>query len=61
FSGRLAAVFIGEEETGEWGYIDKLGKIVIRPQFGEAHSFSEAMAAVRIGTWKTGKWGYIGK
>jgi hypothetical protein len=33
----LAAVKIG----GKWGYIDKTGKIVIKPQFDEAGDFQK--------------------
>jgi hypothetical protein len=33
------------EETG-MGYIDKTGKIIIKPQFTKAEEFSEGLAAV---------------
>ncbi len=41
------------------GYIDKTGKVVIKPQFDgdSARDFYEDLAAVKIG----GKWGYIDK
>ncbi len=45
------------EIGGEWGYIDKAGKVVIAPQFDDALDFSEGLASVRIG-WK---WCYIDK
>lgn len=50
-SDGLAAI----KENGKWGYIDKDGKIVIEPQFEEAHSFLNGYAAVKT----HGKWGYI--
>lgn len=53
---------------GKFGYIDKTGRVVIRPQFDSAKPFLEGMAAVRVGDTamdKTGrlmgKWGYIDK
>ena len=61
FSEGLAAIHIGDDKTGKWGYIDKQGKIVINPQFYYADSFSEDLAAMRIGDEKTGKWGYISR
>ena len=42
---------------GKYGYIDKTGKLVINPQFDDAHDFSKGLARVRIGD----KWGYIDK
>lgn len=40
----------------KWGFIDREGKIVIAPKFGDARwSFSEGLAAVKFGS----KWGYI--
>ncbi|MBX2904484.1 MAG: WG repeat-containing protein [Taibaiella sp.] len=40
---------------GLWGYIDKSGKEMIKPQFLAANQFSEGRAAVRI----NGKYGYV--
>ena len=40
---------------GNWGFIDKTGKIRIKPQFDIADDFSEGLAAVSIGE----KWGFI--
>jgi hypothetical protein len=37
------------------GYIDKTGKVVIKPQFDFAENFSEGFARVFL----SGKWGYI--
>src|SRR6218665_2038281 len=42
---------------GKWGYIDKNGKITIKPQFDEAQWFQEGLASVKL----DGKWGYIDK
>ncbi len=36
YADGLAAVRIGNDNTGKWGYIDKQGKMVINPQFDEA-------------------------
>ncbi len=45
FSEGLAAVLIGDEETGKWGYIDKTGHFVINPQFNfGAFNFSEGLS-----------------
>jgi hypothetical protein len=71
FSDGLAAVRIGDDHTGKWGYIDKQGKMVINPQFGYyvkpsfenglSPDFTEGLSAVRTGNEKTDKWGYIDK
>ena len=45
FSERLQAVKI----SNKWGYIDRDGRIVIKPQFEDANNFSEGLAAVRVG------------
>ena len=43
-------------QNGKWGYIDKTGKIVIKPQFDFAYNFaSKGLGPVNIG----GKWGFI--
>ena len=34
---------------GQWGYADKDGNVVIKPQFTLAHSFSEGLALVWVG------------
>lgn len=41
----------------KYGYIDRSGKVVIKPKFDLTFHFSEGLAAVEIG----GKWGYINK
>jgi len=44
-------------EQDKWGYIDKTGQIVIKPQFDNAENFSEGLARVKVGD----KYGYIDK
>jgi len=48
--------------NGEYQYIDiaQKGKIVINPQFEQAHIFRDGLALVRT-SGKDGKWGYIDK
>lgn len=43
--------------TGEMGYVDKTGELVIAAQFAEAVAFSDGLAAVRVDAG--GLWGYI--
>ena len=52
FSEGLAAVKIEQK----WGYINRQGKIAIKPQFMGAQDFSEGLAAVID---VSGRWGYI--
>ncbi|HKO35818.1 MAG TPA: WG repeat-containing protein [Pyrinomonadaceae bacterium] len=42
-------------EGGKFGYIDEQGRVVIKPQFDDAKSFSEGLARVKMGR----KWGFI--
>jgi len=48
--------------NGEYQYIDvsQKGRIVINPQFGEAHMFNGGLALVKA-SGSEGKWGYIDK
>jgi WG containing repeat len=59
FSQGLAAVRIGDDTSGKYGYIDKTGHMIITPTFDYGDKFSEGLARVRIGGPDTGKWGYI--
>ena len=44
-------------ENQKFGYKDKEGNVIIKPQYFEAADFSEGLACVKKG--KTGSWGYI--
>ena len=56
FSEGLAAVL----SFNKIGFIDKTGKVVIKPEFRETNGFSEGLAAVKIiGNDGTYVWGYI--
>ena len=44
----------GSVKAGNYGYIDKTGKLVIKSQFSEVQNFSQKLAAVKI----VNKWGY---
>lgn len=57
FSEGLAAVQVGGENAGTYGYIDKTGKLVIAPQFDWAREFSDGLAQIRM----AGRDGYIDK
>jgi len=48
--------------NGEYQYIDlaQKGKIVINPQFSEAHYFRDGLALVKV-SGEDGKWGYINR
>ncbi|MDI6853876.1 MAG: WG repeat-containing protein [Deltaproteobacteria bacterium] len=37
------------QQHGEWGFIDRTGKVVIPPQFRYARAFHEGRAAVQVG------------
>lgn len=44
-------------DNQKFGYKDKDGNVVVKPQFFEATDFSEGLACVKKG--KTGQWAYI--
>jgi len=50
FSEGLVA-FREHQKTDKWGYLDTKGKVVIRPQFIRAQSFSGDRAAVEYSSW----------
>lgn len=45
----------------KYGFMNKEGRVVIKPQYWAAHSFSEGLSAVNLGATKLekNKWGYI--
>jgi hypothetical protein len=53
----------------KWGFVNRSGKLAIKPQFAAVHAPSEGMIAVQTGQWKKighgvkswipGKWGYV--
>lgn len=61
FSEGLAAVRVGDPETGKWGFIDESGTEVVQCEnhYDRIYSFSEGLALVRIGTWMAGKYGFL--
>jgi len=61
FSEGLAAVRVGDADSGRWGYVDTTGHMVIPPQFTWACPFSEGRAAVTVGDLFEGKQGYINR
>ncbi len=59
FSEGLAAIQVGGESSGKWGFIDKSGAIVINAKYEWVSNFSEGLAAVFIGERKNEKCGFI--
>lgn len=57
FAEGLALLLVRNNKSNRWGYIDKTGQIVIKPQYPRAHPFSEGLAAVEV----DGKFSYIDK
>lgn len=53
FRDGLAPAF----SSGKWGFIDRTGNFIIKPQFDEAGTFSDGLAPVLI----ENKWGFIDK
>ena len=53
----MARIRIGYDETGKWGFVDKKGKEVVKPKYGEVNDFRNGLAQV----WIDGKWGFIDK
>lgn len=45
----------GVKKNNKWGYIDKIGKIIVEFKFENVKKFSEGLAVVKV----NGKWGYI--
>jgi hypothetical protein len=57
FSEGLALLLVQNNKRVHWGYIDKTGQIVIKPQYPKARPFREGVAAVKV----NGKFSYIDK
>lgn len=53
FSEGLAAVRVGDLQTGKWGYIDQTGRLVISPRFREADDFSNGLALANMNLAQT--------
>ena len=56
-SGNFSEGLTFVRRNGKYGYIDKTGKIVIKPQFEWPSDFSEGFAYIK----KNGKYGFINK
>ena len=61
FCEGLAAVRVADGTNITVGYIDKTGKMIIKPQFSYSTRFSEGLAVARVGDENSGKYGYIDK
>jgi hypothetical protein len=48
FSEGLAAVRVGDWDTGKWGFVNVMGEIVIPPIYNSVRSFSEGLAAFGV-------------
>lgn len=48
FSEGLAAVRVGDDQTGKYGFIDKQGKFVVNPQFVFGGGFKGELARVQV-------------
>ena len=45
--GDFCEGFAKVQKDGNWGYIDKNGKLIIKPQFDDAGHFCEGFAMVK--------------
>ena len=54
--GKFYSLLDGVLGSGEWGYVNRAGKVVITPKYSFAGPFSEGLAAVCS---DDAKWGYI--
>lgn len=52
FNGGELAPF---KQNGMWGYLNRNGKVVVKPKFENAYGFNFGFAAVKV----NGKWGFI--
>jgi len=57
--GKAARYFTGYC-VGAYGFIDRTGKWVVKPEFSSVHAFSEGLAAVAVGhSRESRRWGFI--
>ncbi|MDB5105597.1 MAG: Leptospira [Fibrobacteres bacterium] len=60
YSGGYAAVRIGDEENGAWGFVDRAGRLAIPPLFNDVPGgFSEGFAVVRMENERPFRSGYV--
>ena len=59
FTEGMAAVRVGDADTGKWGFIDSAGKFVIDPQWSFAYPFKDGIATVALAGSGRTKWGTI--
>jgi hypothetical protein len=57
YSGRLTDGMYIVESSNLWGFIDKNGKEIIKPEYNMVSEFNEGLASVQIGN----TWGFIDK
>jgi hypothetical protein len=58
FQEGMAAVAVLKDGVKTWGFIDKEGKIAVKPKFSYVWGFREGLAAVFVGI---DGWGYVNK
>lgn len=54
-TGEGAGLIRVTDESGQTGFINAQGEVIVEPQFGGAQEFSEGLAGVLV----EGKWGFI--
>ena len=59
FTEGMAAVRVGDADTGKWGFIDSTGAFVIDPRWGFAFPFKNGIATVALAGSIKKKWGAI--
>lgn len=58
-NGELLPVYKSSWKGKLYGFVDRSGKLVIKPQFTDTHGFANGLAPVEIGEGDNSKWGYI--
>jgi len=59
FTEGMAAVRVGDADTGKWGFIDNTGNFVIDPKWGFVYPFKDGVATVALAGSVRNKWGAI--